>query len=94
MSDEEFLVERRGPVTVLTLNRPQARNALNGNLIAGIGATNGTAVGGDLAERVRPHIGAVFPLEHTVEALREVAEGYAVGKVVIDPTARARYRGG
>lgn len=39
MSDEEFLVERRDAVTVLTLNRPQARNALNGNLIAGIGAT-------------------------------------------------------
>lgn len=39
MSDEEFLVESRGAVTVLTLNRPQARNALNGNLIAGIGAT-------------------------------------------------------
>ncbi len=39
MSDDEFLVESRGAVTVLTLNRPQARNALNGNLIAGIGAT-------------------------------------------------------
>ncbi|GGL18925.1 enoyl-CoA hydratase-related protein [Nocardia jinanensis] len=39
MSDEEFLVDRHGPVTVLTLNRPQARNALNGSLIAGIGAT-------------------------------------------------------
>ncbi|WP_416565881.1 enoyl-CoA hydratase-related protein [Nocardia testacea] len=38
-AEEEFLVERRGPVTVLTLNRPQARNALNGALIAGIGAT-------------------------------------------------------
>ncbi|MEU4316874.1 enoyl-CoA hydratase-related protein [Nocardia sp. NPDC024068] len=39
MSDEEFLVDRRGPVTVLTLNRPEARNALNGNLIGAIGAT-------------------------------------------------------
>lgn len=39
MSDDEFVVESRGAVTVLTLNRPQARNALNGNLIAGIGAT-------------------------------------------------------
>ncbi|MGW1739319.1 enoyl-CoA hydratase-related protein [Nocardia sp. NPDC001965] len=38
MSADEFQVERRGPVTVLTLNRPQARNALNGNLIGGIGA--------------------------------------------------------
>ena len=39
MSDEEFLVERRDAVTVLTLNRPHARNALNGALISGIGAT-------------------------------------------------------
>lgn len=38
-SDEEFLVESHGAVTVLTLNRPQARNALNGKVIAGIGAT-------------------------------------------------------
>jgi enoyl-CoA hydratase/carnithine racemase len=39
MSDDEFLIEQRGAVTILTLNRPQARNALNGNLIAGIGST-------------------------------------------------------
>lgn len=37
--EEELLVEKRDAVTVLTLNRPQARNALNGTLIAGIGAT-------------------------------------------------------
>ncbi|KUH94070.1 NADPH:quinone oxidoreductase family protein [Mycobacterium sp. IS-1556] len=34
--------------------------------------------------RIRPHIGAVYPLEQTVEALRHVADGRAVGKVVID----------
>lgn len=34
--------------------------------------------------RVRPHIGAVYPLAETAAALRHVADGRAVGKVVID----------
>jgi NADPH:quinone reductase len=34
--------------------------------------------------RVVPHIGASFPLGRTAEALRLVADGRAVGKVVID----------
>ncbi|MBU8810466.1 NADPH:quinone oxidoreductase family protein [Mycolicibacterium goodii] len=33
---------------------------------------------------VTPHIGAVYPLAETAAALRHVAEGRAVGKVVID----------
>lgn len=33
---------------------------------------------------VRPHIGAVYPLSEAPAALREVASGNAVGKVVID----------
>ncbi|MGW4100355.1 MULTISPECIES: NADPH:quinone oxidoreductase family protein [unclassified Mycobacterium] len=33
---------------------------------------------------VRPHIGAVYPLAETAAALREVASGKAVGKVVIE----------
>ncbi|MGV0837726.1 NADPH:quinone oxidoreductase family protein [Mycolicibacterium thermoresistibile] len=33
---------------------------------------------------VRPHIGAVYPLAETAAALRHVADGRAVGKVVID----------
>lgn len=33
---------------------------------------------------VRPHIGAVYPLSEATAALREVASGKAVGKVVID----------
>jgi NADPH:quinone reductase len=33
--------------------------------------------------KVRPHIGAVYPLEETTGALREVASGKAMGKVVI-----------
>jgi enoyl-CoA hydratase len=35
MSDE-VLVERRGAVQVITINRPQARNALNGAVAAGV----------------------------------------------------------
>jgi NADPH:quinone reductase len=34
--------------------------------------------------QVRPHIGAVYPFEQTAQALRHVADGRAVGKVVID----------
>jgi len=34
--------------------------------------------------RVLPHIGASFPLDDTAAALRHVADGKAVGKVVID----------
>ncbi|HEY5855265.1 MAG TPA: NADPH:quinone oxidoreductase family protein [Aldersonia sp.] len=33
--------------------------------------------------RVRPHIGATYPLEDAAAALREVADGRAIGKVVI-----------
>ncbi|KUI26676.1 zinc-binding dehydrogenase [Mycobacterium sp. GA-2829] len=33
---------------------------------------------------IRPHIGAVYPLGDTAAALRHVADGRAVGKVVID----------
>jgi enoyl-CoA hydratase len=35
MSDE-VLVERRGAVQVIIINRPQARNALNGAVAAGV----------------------------------------------------------
>lgn len=33
---------------------------------------------------IRPHIGAVYPLDDVAAALRQVADGRAVGKVVID----------
>jgi NADPH2:quinone reductase len=36
--------------------------------------------------RVRPHVGAVYPLSETVAALRHVADGRAMGKVLIDLT--------
>ena len=38
--------------------------------------------------RVVPHIGAAFPLDETAAALRYVADGRAIGKVVIDVTHR------
>lgn len=34
MSHETLIVERRGPVTLITLNRPQALNALNSQVLA------------------------------------------------------------
>jgi len=34
--------------------------------------------------RAAPHIGAVYPLAETARALRHVADGDAVGKVLID----------
>ena len=36
--------------------------------------------------RVTPHVGAVYPLSETAEALRHVADGRAIGKVLIDLT--------
>jgi len=37
-----------------------------------------------MAMRVQPHICAVYPLEETAQALAYVAEGRAIGKVLID----------
>ncbi len=34
--------------------------------------------------RVQPHVGAVYPLAETAKALRHVADGRAIGKVLID----------
>jgi NADPH:quinone reductase len=34
--------------------------------------------------RVAPHVGAVYPLAETAQALRHVADGRAIGKVLID----------
>jgi NADPH2:quinone reductase len=39
-----------------------------------------------VAGRVRPHVSAVYPLAETVAALRHVADGRAIGKVLIDLT--------
>jgi NADPH2:quinone reductase len=36
------------------------------------------------SKRVRPYIGTTFPLEGATEALRRVADGRAVGKVVVE----------
>jgi NADPH:quinone reductase len=42
---------------------------------------------------VTPHIGAVYPLTETASALRHVADGKAVGKVVIDFSGREERSG-
>ncbi|MGZ8749114.1 MAG: zinc-binding dehydrogenase, partial [Mycobacterium sp.] len=34
--------------------------------------------------KVRPHVGAVYPLADTVKALKHVADGRAIGKILID----------
>ena len=36
--------------------------------------------------RVRPHVGAVYPLAETAQALKHVADGRAIGKILIDLT--------
>ncbi|MFI5040864.1 MAG: NADPH:quinone oxidoreductase family protein [Acidimicrobiales bacterium] len=38
-------------------------------------------------DRLRPHIGAIFPLPEVANALRHVADRRALGKVIIDTTA-------
>ena len=35
---------------------------------------------------IRPHVGAVYPLTQTVQALEHVGEGRAIGKILIDLT--------
>ncbi len=37
--------------------------------------------------RVRPYVSAVYPLDRVADALREVADRRALGKVVVEPTA-------
>jgi NADPH:quinone reductase len=39
-----------------------------------------------ISGRVRPHVGAVYPLVETVQALQHVADGRAIGKILIDLT--------
>ncbi len=38
MSDDSVLVERRGAVQVVTINRPQAKNALDASVARGVAA--------------------------------------------------------
>jgi NADPH:quinone reductase len=40
-----------------------------------------------VSRRVSPHIGAVYPLDETARALRHVADGRAIGKVLVDVDA-------
>ncbi|WP_039828772.1 NADPH:quinone oxidoreductase family protein [Nocardia testacea] len=57
------------------------------DIAAGEFARNERELAGLLADgRVAPHIGATFRLEDTAQALERVAQGRAVGKVIIDLT--------
>src|SRR5262249_47573783 len=38
LADDDLVVEQRGPILVLRLNRPQARNAMTHEMVAGIGS--------------------------------------------------------
>jgi NADPH:quinone reductase len=46
------------------------------------------------AGRVVPHVGAAFPLDDVAAALRHVADGRAIGKVLIEVSPRLTARGG
>ena len=53
MSDEPVLTERRDGVLLITLNRPDARNAVNKPLAEGIAAALDALVCGDVLEHLR-----------------------------------------
>jgi len=61
MSDEPVLTERRDGVLVITLNRPEARNAVNRALAEGVaGALDALDADGDAAVGVLTGAGAGF----------------------------------
>src|ERR1041384_1407963 len=67
MSDE-VLVERRGAVQVITINRPEARNALNGAVAAGIrDAADELDADGALRVGVLTGAGGTFPSGRALE---------------------------
>jgi enoyl-CoA hydratase len=78
MSEPELVHDRRGAVDILRLNRPEARNALNGTLLAAIGAAM-------LAAEADPEVRAVVLTGTGDRAfcagmdLRAFAEGAAPG---------------
>lgn len=43
VSDDDLLVDQRGAIRIVTINRPEARNAVNSAVIAGIGRALGEA---------------------------------------------------
>mgnify|MGYP003353211102 CR=1 FL=1 len=50
LGNEAVTVERRGHVMIVTINRPEARNAVNGDVTQGFDAANPTAAMCDAAE--------------------------------------------
>jgi NADPH2:quinone reductase len=83
----------RIPLNLVLLKGP----IITGFTMQGIGANRADDVARDEAElwdllatgKVVPHVGAAFPLEQGAQALNELAERRATGKVLVEPASRA-----
>ena len=74
MTEDLVLQERRGPVMVLTMNRPEKHNALNGAMrCAFLGALNAAAADRDVRVLVLTGAGAKAFVSGT-----DIAEMYCV----------------
>jgi enoyl-CoA hydratase len=59
--DQHCLVEKRGPVLIVTMNRPEAKNALSGPMLAGMTAAwNRVDEDPDIRACILPGAGGVF----------------------------------
>jgi NADPH2:quinone reductase len=84
----------RIPLNLVLLKGP----VITGFTMQGIGLNRADDVARDEAElwqllatgKVVPHVGAAFPLEEGAQALTELAERRATGKVLVEPATRAR----
>jgi NADPH2:quinone reductase len=83
----------RIPLNLVLLKGP----VITGFTMQGIGANRAEDVARDEAElwdllvtgKVVPHVGAAFPLEEGAQALTELAERRATGKVLVEPASHA-----
>jgi NADPH:quinone reductase len=83
----------RIPLNLVLLKGP----VITGFTMQGIGANRAEDVARDEAElwdllatgKVVPHVGASFPLEQGAQALNELAERRATGKVLVEPASHA-----
>src|SRR5579859_6053232 len=89
MSDE-VLVERRGAVQVITINRPEARNALNGAVAVGIrDAADELDADGDLRAGVLTGAGGTFSAGMDLKAfLKGETPAFRAGGCAASPRPR------